>query len=49
MPHSDYFIPEGSPIEEARGHGRATDDEYIPQFGGGSMAKEFQSVFGERN
>jgi len=48
MPHGDYFVPEGTPIDEARGNGHPTDDEEIQQFGSGSLATEFQAVFGQQ-
>ena len=47
MPHGDYFIPEKTPVDEARGHGKAVNTENVQQFGEGSLAVEFQSVFGQ--
>ncbi|MDP6479530.1 MAG: acyl-CoA dehydrogenase family protein [Phycisphaerales bacterium] len=45
MPHGDYHIPEMTPVEEARGKGRPVDTENIQQFGGGSIAAEFEQIF----
>jgi hypothetical protein len=45
MPHGDYHIPELTPVMEARGKGRPVDTENIQQFGGGSIAAEFEQVF----
>ncbi|MDG1837749.1 MAG: acyl-CoA dehydrogenase family protein [Phycisphaerales bacterium] len=45
MPHSDYFIPEKTPVNEARGHGKPVNTEDIQQFGEGSLAVEFQRTF----
>ncbi len=47
MPHGEYHIPELTPVEEARGKGRPVDTENIQQFGGGSIAAEFEQVFGQ--
>ena len=47
MPHGDYMIPEKTPVDEARGHGKPVNTEDIQQFGEGSLAVEFQSTFGQ--
>ncbi|MCH2141479.1 MAG: acyl-CoA dehydrogenase family protein [Phycisphaerales bacterium] len=49
MPHGDYVVPEKTPVDEARGKGLKVNPEHIPQFGGGSMAAEFQQVFGQNS
>ena len=47
MPQGDDFIPDTTPVDEARGHGKAVNTENVQQFGEGSLAVEFQSVFGQ--
>ena len=42
MPHSDYSIPEKTPVESARGQGRVTDQTFIKQFGSGSIADQIE-------
>lgn len=39
LPNSDYFIPESTPVMEARGKGRQIDAVNVPQFGSGSTVK----------
>ena len=42
MPHSDYSIPEKTPVESALGQGRVTDQTFIKQFGSGSIADQIE-------
>ena len=49
MSHGDYHIPEMTPVEDARGKGRPVDTEHIQQFASGSLAAEFEQIFGEGN
>lgn len=39
LPTSDFFIPEKTPDENARGKGRQHDQSAIPQFGSGSVVQ----------
>ena len=48
MPHGEYYVPEKTPVEGAQGNGRPIDHDDIDQFGGGSLAAEIQSVFGQQ-
>jgi hypothetical protein len=43
MPHSDYSIPEKTPVESAQGKGRPLDQSHIQQFGSGSLAEEMEA------
>ena len=49
MPHSDYFIPEKTPVASAQGNGKPIDIETIQQFGNGSLAPEFAEFFAATN
>lgn len=40
FPNADYAIPEKTPVQDARGTGRAPDDPAIPHFGAGSVFDE---------
>ncbi|MDG1898984.1 MAG: acyl-CoA dehydrogenase family protein [Phycisphaerales bacterium] len=42
MPHSDYIVPEKTPVESALGNGRTVDQNLIQQFGEGSIADELE-------
>jgi len=37
LPNSDYYIPERTPDLDARGTGKDCDQEFIKQFGAGSL------------
>ena len=37
LPNSNYAIPESTPVESARGHGKTIDQEMIQQFGSGTV------------
>jgi hypothetical protein len=37
LPASDYYIPEKTPDLDVRGAGKVCNQEYIKQFGEGSM------------
>ena len=37
LPNSDYAIPESTPVDSARGHGKKVDQEMIQQFASGSV------------
>ena len=37
LPNDDYYIPESTPDLDARGSGKECDQEYIRQFGAGSL------------
>lgn len=43
LPHSDYSIPERTPVESALGQGRVPDQSFIKQFGSGSIADRIES------
>ncbi len=47
MPHSEYIVPEKTPVDEACGNGWKADQEMIQQFHSGSLAVEFQQLFGQ--
>ena len=49
MPFGEYHIPEATPLEIALGKGRPADTENIQQFGSGSIANEFEQIFGHKN
>ena len=37
LPNEDFYIPERTPDLEARGSGKMCEQEFIKQFGGGSL------------
>jgi hypothetical protein len=39
LPDGDYYLPERTPVESARGRGKLPSQEAIPQFGAGSGVK----------
>ena len=47
MPHSEYVVPEKTPVDEARGNGWTASPDMIQQFQSGSLAVEFQQIFGQ--
>ena len=40
LPNDQYYIPERTPDTNARGTGKDCDQEFIHQFGSGSLFKE---------
>jgi alkylation response protein AidB-like acyl-CoA dehydrogenase len=44
LPNSDYVIPERTPVDSARGTGRISNQDAIPQFGAGTAFDPEKSV-----